>query len=406
MLKKVVLFGGVLLTTALCWFAVRNYRDASAIAEENLRGVAISISSAVENIAFHDPSLESLHGLHPADLAFLALTDDSGIYRFHSNGDLIGKRATADQRATEQEESAGRVTLGTGERAYQYLHPIHLPDRTLHLRLTLHTYRADTVIRKATLNVAILFGLLAASWVLSAIIYRFAVRDKRHQLEMARREELARLGEMGAMLAHEIRNPLAGIKGFAQVIGKKPADERNAAFAAKIVAETLRLEHLVFDLLSYARTAPLSPLPFQARELLEGGVALVREESTAKEVAVSVACPADLLLMGDRDQLGQVVLNLLQNALQAVGHGGNIRITAERSETGITITVTDDGDGMDNETITRVFEPFFTTKARGTGLGLAICKKIIEAHDGTIAIAVVPGRGTTVTLTFPAAMEA
>lgn len=405
MLKRVVLLCGVILTTALCWFAVRNYRDAAAIAEENLRGVALSISSAVENVTFHDPSLQALQGFRPSDLAYLALTDRRGIYRFHSNSELIGTEA-ADWRSAAQGEWGGRVILGTGERAYQYLRPIHLPAGTLHLRLTLHTYRADTVIRKAKLNMAILFALVAGSWGLSAVIYRFAVREKRHQAEMARREELARLGEMGAMLAHEIRNPLAGIKGFAQVIGKKPTDVRNAAFAVRIVEETLRLEYLVFNLLSYARTGPLSPLPIPVRELLEGAVALVREEMEAKDATISIACPEDLHLTGDRDRLAQVMLNLLQNGLQAVGQQGMIAIAAERSRSGVTIVVTDNGAGMDSETSARVFEPFFTTKARGTGLGLAICKKIMEAHGGTIAISGAPGRGAEVTLTFTAAMEA
>lgn len=127
MLKRVVLLGGIVLTTALCWFAVRNYHDASAIAEENLRGVALSITSAVENIAYHDPSLETLEGLHPADMAFLALTDDKGIYRFHSNPDLIGQPAEAARlSAAGPGTGEGRVTLGTGERAYEYVTPIHL----------------------------------------------------------------------------------------------------------------------------------------------------------------------------------------------------------------------------------------------------------------------------------------
>ncbi|ACM19215.1 sensor histidine kinase [Geotalea daltonii FRC-32] len=406
MLKRVVLLVGIVLTTSLCWFAVRNYHDASAIAEENLRGVALSITSAVENIVYHDPSLETLEGLHPADMAFLALTDDKGIYRFHSNPDLIGQPVEAPRPAAAGETGESRVTLGTGEKAYQYITPIHLPSSTLKLHLTLHTYRADTVIRKAKLNMAILFSLLMAGWILSAVIYRFALREKQHQREMAHRKDLARLGEMGAMLAHEIRNPLAGIKGFAQVIGKKPMDERNSAFAGKIVAETLRLESLVFNLLSYARSGPISATDFVVCGLIEGAVALVRGEVEAKGVIISIKCPEDLRLSGDRDRLGQVMLNLLQNAVQAVSHGGMVDIVADRSQAGVTMVITDNGAGIGKEVAERIFEPFFTTKARGTGLGLAICKKIVEEHGGTIGVAGKPGRGAAITLTFPAAMAA
>lgn len=183
-------------------------------------------------------------------------------------------------------------------------------------------------------------------------------------------------------------------------------DERNGAFAGKIVAETLRLESLVFDLLSYARSGPISATDFVVCGLIEGAVALVRGEVEAKGVIISIKCPEDLRLSGDRDRLGQVMLNLLQNAVQAVPHGGMVDIVADRSQAGVTMVITDNGAGIGNEVAERIFEPFFTTKARGTGLGLAICKKIVEEHGGTINVAGAPGRGAAVTLTFPAAMAA
>ena len=152
MLKRILLPSGVALTLALLWFAVNSYRTATPLAEENLRGVALSISAAVENIVASEPSFRSLDTLRPKDLAFLAVVDRYGRYRFHSNPDLIGSSASDPRypellrRGTTME---GRVLLGTGEKAYEFLSPIRLAGQTMILRLTLHTYRADAVIRKA-----------------------------------------------------------------------------------------------------------------------------------------------------------------------------------------------------------------------------------------------------------------
>lgn len=405
MLKRLLLLSGMALSSALLWFAVSNYRAAAPIAEETLRGLALSITAAVENIATHDPSLRSLDTLQTKDLAFLAVADRNGLYRFHSNPDLIGT-ATSDPRFPEvlRKGSAaeGRITLGTGEKAYEFLSPVHLPGQTLVLRLTLHTYRADAVIRKAELNMTILLSLMCGGWILSVIVYRYAVREEKHQLEMARQESLARLGEMGAMLAHEIRNPLGGIKGFAQVIEKRPQDERNSGFARRIVAETLRLEALVNDLLAYARSDRPAPVLFRLDELVAHTVALVRDEADEQGVALSVAVPEGVQLRGDQDRLGQVLLNLVKNAIQAMPEGGTLTVRAASSGSHVTITVGDTGEGIDPESMERIFEPFFTTRAKGTGLGLALCKKIIEEHDGTIDVKSGVGEGTTVSVTLPA----
>lgn len=407
MLKRLLLLCGIALSSALLWFAVSSYRAAVPIAEETLRGLALSITAAVENIATHDPSLRSLDTLRPKDLAFLAIVDRTGRYRFHSNPDLIGSPAD-DPRFSDVLRTGtaaeGRITLGTGEKAYEFISPVHLPGQTLVLRLTLHTYRADAVIRKAELNMTILLALLGAGWVLSVIVYRYAVREERHQLEMARQESLARLGEMGAMLAHEIRNPLGGIKGFAQVIERRPQDERNSGFARRIVAETLRLEGLVTDLLAYARSDRPAPVPFMLDELVAYAVSLVRGEADEQGVALAVACPEGVQLRGDRDRLGQVLLNLVKNAIQAMPEGGTLTVRAASSGSHVTITVGDTGEGIDPESMEKIFEPFFTTRAKGTGLGLALCKKIIDEHDGTIDVKSRVGVGTTVTVSLPAGL--
>lgn len=404
-MRKIVLLGGILLSATLTWFTVSNYLSARPIAEENLRGLALSLTSAIESIVLHDPSLGSLGTFQTHDIAFFALVDRKGTYRFHTNPDLIGTPlqgtiplATLQDGATSNQ----RITLGTGENAFEFDAPLYLPGETLALRLTLHTYRADIVVRRARLNLMVLFGLLAAGWILALALYRFTQREEQHQLEMARRERLAQLGEMGAMLAHEIRNPLAGIKGYAQIIEKKPQDERNSGFARRIVAETQRLETLVSDLLTYARSDRESMATIDVCELVAHTVALLRHEAEQYHIDILSECPAGMLIPGNRDRLAQALLNLGKNAIQAMPDGGTLRITAGAGGKHVTIKVNDSGQGISPDEMQRIFEPFYTTKAKGTGLGLALCRKIVEEHGGSIEVQSAVGQGTTVSITVPA----
>ena len=147
---------------------------------------------------------------------------------------------------------------------------------------------------------------------------------------MARRERLAQMGEMGAMLAHEIRNPLAGIKGYAQVIEKKPEENRNAGFAQRIVAEVLRLEDLVNDLLAYAGSGSYSKAPVDLCGLMVFATSHVRHEADQQHVTIVSECREGLAVLGNRDKLGQVLLNLATNALQAMPEGGTLEHNGTR----------------------------------------------------------------------------
>lgn len=403
-MRKILFLGGILLSAILIWFTVSNYQSARPVAEENLHGLALSLTSAIENIALHDPSLKNLETFQSHDIAFFALVDQKGLYRFHTNPDLINtpvQDAVPSPALLGGATSHTRITLRTGESAFEFNAPLYLPKETLALRLTLHTYRADTVIRRARFTMIVLFGLLAAGWVLAFVLYRYTRREEQHQLEMARRESLAHLGEMGAMLAHEIRNPLAGIKGFAQIIVKKPQDERNGDFAQRIVSETLRLETLVNELLSYAKSDRESMGMVHLADLISHTTALLRPEAEQHQVKIISECQEDIQLYGNRDRLTQVLLNVVKNAIQAVTEGGTVLITADTDGKNAKIKVSDTGSGISEEVVSRIFDPFFTTKARGTGLGLALCRKIVEEHDGEISVQSVIGEGTSVSITLP-----
>lgn len=402
-MRKLLLLGAILFSAVLTWFAVSNYSSSRPVAEENLRGLALSLTTAIENIAVHDPSLHNLVAFQTHEIAFFEIVDRDGIYRFHSNPDLIGKPAqgaiplrTIKDGVTTDE----RITLRTGENAFQFTTPLYLPGETLALRLTLHTYRADTVIRRARLNMMVLFALLTGGWILALALHRLTRREELHVLEMARRESLAQLGEMGAMLAHEIRNPLAGIKGYAQVIEKRPMEERNSRFAGRIVMETQRLEALVSDLLDYARRDRETMATVNLGETICHAAELLQPDAEKFQVKITCECPVGLQAMGNQDRLGQVVLNLGKNAIQAMPEGGTLRMTAEASGKQVIVKVVDNGRGIGAQELPKIFEPFFTTKAKGTGLGLALCKKIIEEHGGSIEVQSAAGAGTSVTITL------
>lgn len=402
--KNTLFIFGLVISFLLLWFAVSDYRAAAPIAADTLKGLALTTTAAIEHGAQQDPSFRSLSGFHPADVAFFAVIDRNGTIRFHSNPDLIGTESHDTEAGEVVRDKAIResgVLLGTGERAYAFYAPLYARDEVFALRLILHTYRANAVIRRARLNLALLVSFVAAGWVLAAIFYRFVRREEVHRQEMARHEHLARLGEMGATLAHEIRNPLAGIKGYAQVIEKRPADERNRTFAQSIVTETLRLETLVSDLLAYATSDKYAMAEVDFRELVDHTILLVKSEAGLSRITMENACRDGIRVVGNHDRLLQVMLNLAKNAIQAMPDGGRLSFSAGKSDRHARITVSDTGEGISSDLMRSIFEPFFTTKARGTGLGLALCKKIIAEHEGTLAVESGEGTGTNVTITLP-----
>ena len=404
-LPRLLLVMGIILTGALSWFAVGNYQGARPIAEQNLKGVALSLAGAVESLAERDPSLESLAAFRASDIAYYTLIDQDGIQVFHSNEALIGTQV-ADRRFEGVFAGSGliesRQRLQTGEEVFEINTPFHLQGRTLALRLVLHTYRADFVVRRARIGLMIVATLLLTTWIMGAFLYRSARREERHREEMARRERMAQLGELGAVLAHEIRNPLAGIKGYAQLLQEQSRGTPSEVGLEMVVTETLRLEELVNTLMAYCRQEATLHEMVDLTELLGYCCRLIRPEAEACGVTLHEILPEGITLNGSRNALEQVMLNILKNALQAMPEGGDIRVEARQSWALAVVTIADTGPGIPPEERERIFEPFHTTRPRGTGLGLAVCRKIVEEHGGTISADSEPGHGARFTMTLPA----
>ena len=225
----------------------------------------------------------------------------------------------------------------------------------------------------------------------------------RVRIEEQLREQtaLARLGEMAAVIAHEVKNPLAGVRGAIQVIGSRlPPESKDALVAKEIVTRIDALNNLMKDLLLFARPPQPRPAPVDVATLVTTTADLLREDPaiTGVQVKIDGSVPP---IMADAELLKIVFVNLLVNGAQAMRGQGAIRVSLTSVDSICLIAFQDGGPGIPPEIREKIFTPFFTTKSRGSGLGLSTAKRLIEAHAGSISIDCPPGGGTTVTIQLP-----
>jgi two-component system sensor histidine kinase HydH len=223
--------------------------------------------------------------------------------------------------------------------------------------------------------------------------------------EVARNQRLASLGRLAAGVAHEIRNPLSSIKGFATYFKERypdaPQDQKTANI---MIAEVDRLNRVVGQLLEFARPVPLSPKLTSLKDLVDDSVRLIEQKAKEKHITVKTlnSVKVDKAAI-DPDRINQVLLNLYLNAIESMGPGGElgVELSAGEEDQRIEIRVSDTGCGIPGEHFSRIFDPYFTTKSTGTGLGLAIAHNIMEAMGGKINISSRPGTGTTFCIIIP-----
>ncbi len=223
------------------------------------------------------------------------------------------------------------------------------------------------------------------------------------QERLRRSERLAALGRLAAGVAHEIRNPLSSIKGFAAILANKVSDDPTAREAAKVMQlEVERLNRVITELLEFARPTDLNRRSVDIGNVIDHTLRLVENDAAASEVSVHVDVdPPDLKAEVDADRLSQALLNLYLNAIQAMPRGGQLHIRARRHDGRLVLTIADTGPGIPDQVLPHIFDPYFTTKAQGVGLGLAIVHKVVEAHGGEISVESRNGKGTVFSLVFP-----
>jgi len=221
--------------------------------------------------------------------------------------------------------------------------------------------------------------------------------------QLTRAEHLAEIGRLAASLAHEIKNPLAGISGAIQIIrDEMRRDDPHRPILHEILGQIGRLDATVKDLLLYARPTPPRAAPLVLGNVVGRVLTILREEPSLQKGRITQGTfAADAMVRADDTQMEQLLMNLILNAAHASGEGGTIHLGVARHADLVRLTVTDRGGGMSDEVRNRAFEPFYTTKAKGTGLGLSICRRIVDAHGGNIELESRVGQGTRVIVDLP-----
>ncbi len=233
--------------------------------------------------------------------------------------------------------------------------------------------------------------------------------EKEEQLRRA--EKLSTLGELAAGITHEIRNPLASIKGTAEILlDESTPTEKRAEFMQLMLDEVNRLNEVVVNFLELARFQRLRREKADINEVFRRMLQIVGLQKTLGKVQIQARLAPGLPQVSlDVSQMEQAILNLMLNAVGAMPEGGTLTVTTElESQNGrdaLRAEIRDSGEGIEPDHLPRIFEPFFTTKSDGTGLGLSIVRRIIKAHGGSVEITSEPGRGTCAIITLPIDMR-
>lgn len=226
------------------------------------------------------------------------------------------------------------------------------------------------------------------------------IREMEQQLERSRR--MAALGKMAAGIAHEIRNPLGTLRGFAHYFGNQPGvGDEGKKYAKLMESEVDRLNRNISGLLQFARPREPNIVGVNLDDLISKTVALMEGDFTEKTLNFHYQCNTDITLDSDPDMLLQVLMNLLKNSIFALSAGGEVSLKTTEEQHQVRIAVSDNGIGMTEQEREKMFDPFFTTRNTGTGLGLAVSHQIIEQLNGSFDVQTAQGKGTSVTIILP-----
>jgi signal transduction histidine kinase len=222
---------------------------------------------------------------------------------------------------------------------------------------------------------------------------------------MQKVEKMANIGELAAAIAHEIKNPIAGISGAIQVLSEEfPDGDDRKEIINEVLAEIGRLDKTVRDLLSFAKPPEPSLVRTPVAPLIERSMRLISAQAKKQGVEVDAASMAqDAEVNIDPEQMQQVLINIMMNALHSMSAGGKITLATQvdKEKNELEISISDTGNGISQDELKNIFKPFYTTKHTGTGLGLSISKNIVESHGGSIIVESRVGVGSTFAITLP-----
>jgi two-component system sensor histidine kinase HydH len=258
--------------------------------------------------------------------------------------------------------------------------------------------------------IATLFKEEKGTFLGHVILFRDLSEVKQLKDEIARGERLASIGRLAAGVAHEIRNPLSSIKGFATYFKERyrdvPEDQKTAEI---MIQEVERMNKVIGQLLEFARPLNIEKKPTSLGALVQHSLKMIEADARDRGIKINTSISPDMeKAFVDPDKMKQVFLNLYLNACESMENGGTlfVELREDDSAGGVRIMISDTGTGIKDEDLTRVFDPYFTTKSSGTGLGLAIVHKIVESHGGEVRVESRRGEGTVVTILLPYSIEA
>jgi len=405
--RAFLLFLLLLSSGAVLYITYRNTRNASHLADLSLESTALGLSATAELV------LRTGGKGSPGDIreilsdrvvAYALIAGRDGTILFHTNPTMAGTRLPGEGpgRWLRSGVSYGRrVVLGTGLPAYEYNYVLHRPDGVPELlRVVLHTAAADRILSDARRMRWTVGGTLVLLWAAGFFLERMFTRQLCLAAEVERRERLSLIGQMTASLAHEIRNALGSVKGFAQLAGEK-APATASGEGSAVLRGVARIESLVNDLLLFSREETYETGPVEVGLLVRGTVA---NDTAGWGGALELSLSPGICARADGDKLQRVLSNGIRNAVQAMGDGGILRVSAGMEGTRVAIRIEDTGPGIPEAERSRLFTPFFTTKMDGTGLGLAYSKKVVEGMGGEIGLSNRKhGEGAVLSILLPSA---
>lgn len=233
------------------------------------------------------------------------------------------------------------------------------------------------------------------------MMIRDVTREREMQDKLIRQEKLAVVGQLAAGLAHEIRNPLTTVMGFMQLLGPLLPEGKAREYAALVNDELRRIKGLVSEILLLTKPSAPNFREVDLINLVRETLAVMVSEANLKGIALDGITYGQAYVRADREQIKQVLVNFIKNAVDACGSRGKVVVEVEDCEQEWAVQVLDDGPGLTEDVLNKIFEPFFTTKEEGMGLGLVVCKQIAESHGGRIKLGNRPGGGAVATLYLP-----
>ncbi|WP_408581364.1 PAS domain-containing protein [Bacillus licheniformis] len=329
-------------------------------------------------------SIDTIAVIHKGRWVFM---NESGIRLFEAKTyeDLIGKDIYEHLHPCDHEDVKARLKRITDRQSESEI-----------IKQTWYTFEKRLIYTEMVCIPTTFFGETAVQVILRDISER-----KQTEELMVRSEKLSIAGQLAAGIAHEIRNPLTAIKGFLQLM--KPTMEENEHYFNIIFSELSRIELILSELLMLAKPQQNAlKEKLDLIRLIREVTALLETQANLNGILINTILTDDkIYIKGDQNQLKQVFINLIKNAVESMPNGGTVHLTVRETDDSVVVEVEDEGEGIPEHVLKRIGEPFLTTKEKGTGLGLMVTFNIIENHNGTIEVDSKAEKGTTFKILFP-----